>query len=198
MKFGKRDKSIVDALFLLALFGVFLICALFIVLFGAKIYKNTVKASEDSFFTRTCYTYITEKIRQNDNANGVKIYGSMDSDIPDSVKPLLESEGSTVIELTKSIDDKNYITYLYINEGYLKEYTTTEGNKVNPAVGNQIIEMSSMRAEKCTRNLYKFSMFDKNGQMTSFYASVTSDISDASSRASSEAKNTENGGGKDE
>ena len=49
MKFGKRDKSIIDALFILALFAVFLICALFIVLFGAKIYKSTVKSSEVSF-----------------------------------------------------------------------------------------------------------------------------------------------------
>lgn len=160
MNFGKRDKSIVDALFLLALFGVFLICALFIVLFGAKIYKNTVKSSEDSFIERTCYTYITEKIRQNDNSNGVLIDNSSDG---------------TVLVLTKTISDKDYVTYLYCDEGYLKEYTTSADNSLRKSAGTNIIELDSMYAEKCNNNLYYFTLSGADIS-TSFYVSITSDI----------------------
>lgn len=160
MKFGKRDKSIVDALFLLVLFGVFLICALFIVLFGAKIYKNTVKAGNDSFIERTCYTYITEKIRQNDNSQGV----SIDS-----------SEGSTVIKLTKSANDNVYATYLYCDDGYLKEFTTIGSNELVRDAGTKIIELDSLLAEKLSDNLYHFTMSGGSIE-TSFYVSVSSDM----------------------
>lgn len=156
MKFGKRDKSIVDALFLLVLFGVFLICALFIVLFGAKIYKNTVKSSEDSFFKRTCYTYVTEKIRQNDNSNGILI--------------------DDTVTLTRTVDGNDYVTYLFVDDGYLKEYTTSAGNSYNAAAATKIIEMSSMDVEKCNDNLYKFTMRDIDGKETTFYTSITSNV----------------------
>lgn len=160
MKFGKRDKSIVDALFLLALFGVFLICALFIVLFGAKIYKNTVKSSEDSFIERTCYTYITEKIRQNDNSNGISI----------------DNNGaSSVITLTKTANDSNYVTYLFCDGNYLKEYTTSAGNDFNPAAGTEIIKLNELSAKKINDNLYEFSLKGEDVS-TDFYVSITSDI----------------------
>lgn len=164
MKFGKRDKSIVDALFLLALFGVFLICALFIVLFGAKIYKNTVKGSEESFIERTCYTYITEKIRQNDNSKGVEI---------------IPSDTGAIIKLTKTVSDKDYSTYLYCDEGFLKEYTTYSDNDLNKKAGIKIIELTDMEAAKCNDNLYSFTL-TADSQSTSFYVSVTSSIGGAS------------------
>lgn len=160
MNLRRRDKSIVDTLFLLALFGVFLICALFIVLFGAKIYKNTVKSSEDSFINRTCYTYITEKVRQNDNSKGICI---------DS------SDSGTVIKLTRTVSDKEYNTYLYCDDGYLKEYTTSSDNSLNKSAGSSIIELNSIDAHKCNDNLYYFTLTGADFS-TSFYVSITSDI----------------------
>lgn len=158
MKFGKRDKSIVDALFLLALFGVFLISALFIVLFGAKIYKSTIKSSEESFANRTCYTYITEKIRQNDNLNGISI----------------NDDGNTsIITLTKNVSNKDYATYLYCDDGFLKEYTTLATNDLNKSAGTKIIELDKMSAEECNPNLYKFTLEGKDVS-TSFYVSISS------------------------
>lgn len=160
MKFGKRDKSIVDALFLLALFGVFLISALFIVLFGAKVYKNTVKSSEDSFLQRTCCTYITEKIRQNDNSNGVLI---------------TTSDGNSVITLTKTASGKDYSTYLYCDEGFLKEYTTLSTKELVKSAGTKIVELDSLEAIECSPNLYKFNLSGADLSI-SFYVSVTSNI----------------------
>lgn len=161
MKFGKRDKSIVDALFLLMVFAIFLVCALFVVLFGAKIYKNTVRQSSDSFFERTCYTYITEKVRQNDNIAGINIS---------------EVNGSPVIKLTKTYNDKDYVTYLFSDNGYLKEYTSLADSSFNPAAGTEIIEISSLKVTKCNNNLYEFLIADNNGNESDFYVSITSHI----------------------
>ena len=160
MNSKRRDKSIVDSLFLLALFGVFLICALFIVLFGAKIYKNTVKSSDDRFITRTSYTYITEKIRQNDNSKGIKI----------------DTTGSnSVIILTRTENGKDYETFLYCDEGYLKEYTSAAGNTFNKASGTKIIALDSMYAEQCGTNLYSFTLTGSDIS-TDFHVSISSNI----------------------
>lgn len=163
MKFGKRDKSIVDALFLLALFGVFLICALFIVLFGAKIYKNTIENSENSFLKRTYYTYITEKIRQNDNEKGIEIE---------------TSDGSSTVILSKTVNGKDYITYLYCDEGFLKEYTTSAGNELKKQSGNEIVELTCMNVTECNPNLYHF-ILEGLDTKSDFYVSITSDTGGA-------------------
>lgn len=161
MKFGKRDKSIVDALFLLMVFGIFLVCALFVVLFGAKIYKNTVKQSSDSFFERTCYTYITEKIRQNDNSSGVEIS---------------DNKGSSVIMLTKNYNGNDYVTYIFLDNGYLKEYTASKESTFNPNAGTEIIALNTFEAKKCNKNLYEFHLSDDNGNQSDFFVSITSHV----------------------
>lgn len=166
MRFGKRDKSIIDALFLLALFGVFLICALFIVLFGAKIYKNTVKNSDTSFNYRTSLSYITEKIRQNDNLHGIDIE---------------ESGNDTVIKLSQTIDGRTFCTYLYNYDNYLCEYTTNEGNVLNKDFGTKIIKISSLDVEKKSPSLYKFSINDENNYETEFFISIYSDTDNSHS-----------------
>ena len=73
MNFAKRNKSVVDFLFILALFGAFAITALFVVLFGARIYKSTVANMNTNYEKRTAMSYITEKIRSHDYTGGVDV-----------------------------------------------------------------------------------------------------------------------------
>ena len=73
MNFAKRNKSIVDFLFILALFGAFAITALFVVLFGARVYKTTVSNMNTNFEKRTAMSYVTEKIRSHDYTGGVEV-----------------------------------------------------------------------------------------------------------------------------
>ena len=60
-------------LFILALFAVFMISALFIVLFGARIYKKVVADADTNYNARTSIAYISEKIRQHDSEDGVSV-----------------------------------------------------------------------------------------------------------------------------
>lgn len=160
MKFGKRDKSIIDALFLLALFGVFLICALFIVLFGAKIYKNTVNNSDISFNSRTALSYVTEKVRQNDNYHGIAVINSGDD---------------PVVMLSQTVNDRVFCTYLYKYEGSLMEYTTNEGNILKKDFGSKIMDITDFSVKEINKGLYNFIISDVNGHVTDFYVSIYSD-----------------------
>jgi len=161
MKFGKRDKSIVDILFILALFGVFLICALFIVLFGAKIYGNTVKNSKAGFNSRTSLAYITEKIRQHDNSNGIEI---------------IEQDGDTTIKLSQNINGRDIVTYMYCYDNQLMEYTTNAGNDLNKQFGTFIMDLSEFNVEKREDRLYHFSLTDMDGNNTEFFVSMYSEL----------------------
>lgn len=163
MKFRGKDKSIIDTLFLLALFGVFLISALFIVLFGAKIYKNVVKSSDESFYARTSLSYITEKLRQNDNSKGIEI---------------IEENNETVIKLYQEIDNFNVCTYIYTLDGSLMEFTTTEGNEFYKDYGTRIMDISDFKVEKRSDSLYHFIITDIYGNNSDFFISIYSDKED--------------------
>ena len=73
MNLLKRQKSIVDVIFMITVFGVFMLSALFVVLFGAKIYRRTAHDMSVNFNSRTALAYVTEKVHQHDRRGGVDI-----------------------------------------------------------------------------------------------------------------------------
>ena len=77
MNLRHRDRSIVDIIFMITVFGVFMLSALFVVLFGAKIYKRTAHDMSVNFSSRTSLAYVTEKLHQHDRKNGVEIIEDM-------------------------------------------------------------------------------------------------------------------------
>ena len=105
MNFAKRNKSIVDFLFILALFGAFAITALFVVLFGARVYKTTVSNMNTNFEKRTAMSYVTEKIRSHDYTGGVEVT---------DVGGTASTDEHTALKLYQRMGDKNYVTYLYV------------------------------------------------------------------------------------
>jgi len=160
MNFRKRNKSIVDILFLLALFCAFLISALFIVLFGARIYKKTVSDMQVNYTSRTALSYVTEKLRQHDSTGCISIQ------ITDS---------QPVLVLTQDINGEEYSTYLFSYDGYLKEVTMKAGNGVDLNSGQKLIELKSFIAEQVNNSLYHFTITDSQDNTVDFYISLYSD-----------------------
>lgn len=156
MRFTKRNKSIVDMLFLLALFGVFLISALFIVLFGARIYKKTANDMDTNFTARTSVAYITEKIHRNDIATGI----SVEND-----------DAGSMLALHQFTDYGSYITYLYYDNGYLREITLSEDMPLDKAAGTEVLELNAFSVEAVYPGLYKFHVTDTENNETTFYVS---------------------------
>ncbi|MCR5221905.1 MAG: DUF4860 domain-containing protein [Lachnospiraceae bacterium] len=154
MNLKMRNKPIVDILFLLALFSVFLISALFIVLFGAKIYRNTVSGMEENFKSRTALSYVTEKMRQFDHSGGATVihYGE-----------------TPVLVLNERVGDNDYSTFLYEQDGYLTELTARSDYDFDLTGGTKVVPVSGFFVERVTDSLYRFTLTDENGESVSYY-----------------------------
>ncbi|MBQ8596848.1 MAG: DUF4860 domain-containing protein [Lachnospiraceae bacterium] len=123
----KQQKHIIDILFVLTLFGLFALSAIFLISVGADVYSKTVDHMDENFDTRTSMAYVTEKIRQSDKENAISI-------------GLLEGQDAIII--TTHISDTNYYTYLYEHDGYLKELMVREGIELGPEAGQNILAVS--------------------------------------------------------
>lgn len=158
-------RHIVDVLFVLALFGVFAASALMLVTLGANIYKHTVASMNGSFTERTAYSYITEKIRQNDTFDAVTV-GELD--------------GVPALVLTERMDEQEYCTYLYYYDGHLKELyirkDTFAGTDILSA-GQNIIALSSFSVEESADGLIKLILDTGTGSPLTLYAALRSDYS---------------------
>ena len=61
-----RRRHVIDLLFPIALFLVLAASSLFLVILAANVYQKSVAWEESNYESRTCLSYVTEKIRQND------------------------------------------------------------------------------------------------------------------------------------
>ena len=165
MNFAKRNKSIVDFLFILALFGAFAITALFVVLFGARIYKSTVSNMKTNYEKRTAMSYITEKIRSHDYTGG--------ADVSDIVQGG-SSKDHSVLKLYQTEGDKKYVTYLFVADGYLREFTADETYDFDYDAGANILAIEEFSVNKESDGLYRFNITDTNGEKTEFFVTLYS------------------------
>ena len=165
MNFAKRNKSIVDFLFILALFGAFAITALFVVLFGARIYKSTVSNMKTNYEKRTAMSYITEKIRSHDYTGGAEV-----SDIEQNDS----SKDHSVLKLYQTEGDKKYVTYLFVSDGYLREFTADESYDFDYDAGANILAIEEFCVNKESDGLYRFNITDTNGEKTEFFVTLYS------------------------
>lgn len=159
MNLLKRQKSIVDVIFMITVFGVFMLSALFVVLFGAKIYKRTAHDMSVNFSSRTALAYVTEKMHQHDRHGGVDV---------------TIEDGKPVLKLTQFINSDEYCTYLYEYDGHLKELTAKGDVGLVKSAGKNILSLSSFTAYKETDSLYRFNIVDDEGNETEFYVSLYS------------------------
>ncbi len=165
MNFAKRNKSIVDFLFILALFGAFAVTALFVVLFGAQVYRSTVSNMNTNFEKRTAMSYLTEKIRSHDYTGG--------ADVAD-LHSLREDGEHSVLKLYQNVGDKRYVTYLFVSDGYLKEFTTDENYDFDYTTGANILAIKDFSVRKESDALYHFNITDTNDEKTEFFVTLYS------------------------
>lgn len=157
------NRHIVDVLFVLALFGVFAASALMLVTIGANVYKQTVSHMNENYEERTAYSYITEKIRQNNTCDAIAIG---------------ELEGTPALVFTQQLSDVEYCTYLYFYDGYLKELSLRKDSYAGSnilAAGQNIIPLSSFSLESKQENLVKLRICTEGGNNILIYTSLCED-----------------------
>ena len=111
MRFRVKQRHMIDFLFPVALFFVFSLSALTVILLATRIYKSTTENSSLNYTSRTSLSYISEKIHQHDS--GTISLGTFD--------------GCDAIVLGQEIDGTVYYTYIYSYRNELKEIFLKDG-----------------------------------------------------------------------
>ena len=147
MKKKFENRHMVDVLFVITLFCMFAVCAILLIAVGAKVYQNTIDNMDTHFTSSTSMSYITEKIRQNDEASALSVctFGNE--------KALL---------ITQEINNEQYLTYIYSYGGYLKELFTKKGIDLDPSAGQNILAIQDFYIREIADSLFEITLVDKN------------------------------------
>ena len=153
----KIKQHTIDFIFPIALFFVFAASSLAVLILSAN-------SSKDLFTSRTCLSYITEKIRQNDEGGTQNIY--LDS-----------FDGHPALVLERNLNETLYHTYIYEDKGVLRELFIQDGIDASSRNGTEIMKVSSFQMEEAAPGLLRFSCSSDEGQMESVFVSIHSDNS---------------------
>lgn len=156
-------KHSTDVLFVLVLFLVFTSAALAVILLGAKVYQRTSTRMESNYTVRTAIAYVSEKVRHADESGAVH---------------LGELDGLPALTLSQEIDGVSYVTYLYFQDGALKELLTDASRKVSPEQGTAIVSLKNFSMEKTDDGFYLLQAEDADGETLSLYIRPRTEVSD--------------------
>lgn len=130
MKRQVRQKSqTVNLLFTMVLFLVFVLCALFTVLIGGKVYENINSRIQENYSGQVILNYVANKVRQGDQGGSI------------AVKTI---EDTQVLELSQEIDGRKFITWIYYEDGAVRELFTNEGSGLELKDGLKIAECQGL------------------------------------------------------
>lgn len=152
MRNSLRRNHMIDLLFPVALFFVFTVSAIVVILLATRIYQSTTDTSFRSDTAPTALTYISERVHQNDTLGGISL-GTFD--------------GCEALILTHSEEQSGYTTYIYVHEGQLKELFIKNGVSTTASVGKTIMTVDDFLMEEIDTGLYRFSCLNGHGQRIS-------------------------------
>jgi hypothetical protein len=122
---GKRSR-LLEIVPNFLLFFLFACCMFFVLISGAKSYKNVTAVMEEQFSVNTCISYVTAKVRHYDIEGAVTIGEIGDTD---------------ALLLKEKIKGEEYLTYLYCYDGSLMELFCSADMEVLPIDGQQIMDL---------------------------------------------------------
>ena len=125
---GKRSR-LLEIVPNFLLFFLFACCMFFVLISGAKSYKNVTAVMEEQFSVNTCISYVTAKVRHYDSEGAVTIGEIGDTD---------------ALLLKEKIKGEEYLTYLYCYDGSLMELFCSADMEVLPIDGQQIMDLDSL------------------------------------------------------
>lgn len=149
---NNRSHSI-DSLFVVILFAVFIFMALLIIGSGASAYKNTAAQMDDRFDRQTCISYITAKIRSNNDADKISI---------------VDFKGTNALCISEVFNEGVYNTYIYLYDGMVRELFTNSETNLGLDAGSALTRASGL-SFSYNDGLYEITLTDINDNQTVFY-----------------------------
>lgn len=138
-------------LFTMLVFLVFVMCALFTVLTGGKVYENINQRMADNYTGSVALQYIANKVRQNDEEGMVA---------------LREIEGTQVLELIQEVEGDRYVSWIYYLDGSIRELFTFPDSGLGLEDGIRIIECGGLSFEADGRLLTVETSGEGGGRLT--------------------------------
>lgn len=151
----KRKSHTMDTAFALVLFAVFAVSAILLVLLGAGIYGR-IGEKLNKMDAPVLLSYVTEKLRSCENEAAISI-----------------EDGESLI-LKETIEGKTYETWIYRENGYLKETLMPEGNPPIENAGNKIAPIQEFSVREISDTWLEITVTDDFGKCLSRYYAVDS------------------------
>ncbi len=142
-----RISYVVELLFSLVLFTVFVIGAFFILLFGANAYQNMVNTQQYQDENQMAIAYLSTKVQQAPSADGIQV---------------VEIDGVTCLVVEEVINDKAYSTVVYYQDGALWELFTAS-DRVDIANATKVLNVTQVEMSE-ENSGYRFEIENVLGQ----------------------------------
>ena len=159
MRFRTQQNHMIDFLFPVALFFVFAVSAMTVILLATGVYRSTTEHSSLNYTARTSLAYICEKIHQND-INGDVVLGTFD--------------GCDALILKQPRREDTYQTYIYVYENELKELFIKDGVDAPAKSGKTILAVEDFSMETVKDGMFRFTCTDADGNRDSMIAGIRS------------------------
>ena len=159
MRFRTQQNHMIDFLFPVALFFVFAVSAMTVILLATGIYRYTTEHSSLNYTARTSLAYICEKMHQNDVGGEVTL-GVFD--------------GCDALILRQTHREDSYQTYIYVYENELKELFVKDGVDVPAKSGKTILAVDDFSMETVREGVYRFACTDTDGNQDSMIVGIRS------------------------
>lgn len=127
------SSQLMGTLFTMVLFLVFVMCALFTVLTGGKVYENISARMADNYTGSVALQYIANKVRQNDLEGAVTVR---------------QIDGTSVLELKQELEGDTYIDWIYYYDGSIRELFTYPDSGLELCDGIEILECEGLTLSK--------------------------------------------------
>lgn len=128
----------VSAPFTWLLFLLFVLCALFTIMIGSRVYESIQEKDSRIFSQDTSAAYIKNKVRQADRAGQI------------SVREMEETPVLCITDQELSYGDVTYETYIYVRDGWLMELFTSADSGLTLADGIPVMECGQAEFEILT------------------------------------------------
>ncbi len=125
--------QMINVLFTMLLFLVFVLCALFTVLIGGQVYENINIRSQDNYTGSVALQYVANKVRQGDREGAVRV---------------TNVEGTDVLEIASGLEGGNYVSWIYYYDGSICELFSDPADGLGLADGLKIVACSGFNVSQ--------------------------------------------------
>lgn len=149
----KEKRHETDVLFTMVTFLIYALALLLFVSLGATVYRSVTQRMEQHQNQRTAESYLREKMRQNDREGAVCV-----TDI----------EGQNALQITETVGEKEYRTYIYTDGGMLKELLISSEREAHLSEGTPLVAVKNIEFQEDEEGILTVSMESDQGKVHTF------------------------------